>query len=172
LGGAGASAAAGVAQPALCRDVATVSSLVIIRKNGFKVPELQPGIPQDVPVTNPALVRGVASALCGLPDMPPGLYHCPALLLGTVYTLHFTVDGGPLPLVTVNGTGCETVTGVGHVRRATSPEFWKVFAKAVGANSPGVFGGGNRQSSCQPLATREARTASCEGGARPGAGLA
>jgi hypothetical protein len=106
------------------------------------VPELEPAFPNQVTVTNPALVRAVIRALCALPVVPPGVYHCPALLLGTAYTLRFSVGSRPLPLVTINPTGCETVTGVGPVRWvATSPGFWRVLSRAIGVRMPPVFTG-------------------------------
>ncbi len=159
-------------QPALCRDAATVTRLEIVRNHGIRVPELQPAFPNQVTVTDPALVRAVARALCGLPDMPRGLIHCPALLSGTAFTLHFSVDGRPLPLVTINATGCETVTGVGPVRWATSPGFWRVLAKAAGGKSPPVFGGDHPGSTCQPPSTQITKINGCPGVARPGTGVA
>jgi hypothetical protein len=159
-------------QPALCRDAATVTSLVVNRNHRFKVPELEPAFPIQVTVTDPAIVRAVARALCGLPDMPRGVYHCPALLLGTAYTLHFSVGGRPLPVVIINSTGCETVTGVGPVRRATSREFWQVLSRAIRVSTPPVFGGDNPGSGCQPPSTHITKIEGCPGVARPGADVA
>jgi hypothetical protein len=159
-------------QPALCRDAATVTRLVVNRNHGFRVPELEPAFPIQVTVTDPAMVRAVARALCGLPDEPRGVYRCPALLLGTAYTLHFSVGGRPLPLVTIDSTGCETVTGVGPVRRATSREFWQVLSRAIRVKVPPVFGGDNLGSGCQPPSTHMTRIEGCPGVARPGAEVA
>jgi hypothetical protein len=159
-------------QPALCRDAATVTRLVVNRNHGFKVPELEPAFPIQVAVTDPAMVRAVARALCGLPDVPRGVYHCPALLLGTAYMLHFSVGGRPLPVVTINSTGCETVTGVGPVRRATSREFWQVLSRAIRVKTPPVFGGDNPGSGCQPPSTHMTKIEGCPGVARPGAEVA
>ena len=159
-------------QPALCRDAATVTRLVVNRNRGFKVPELEPAFPIQVTVTDPAMVRAVARALCGLPDVPRGVYHCPALLLGTAYTLHFSVGGRPLPVVTINSTGCETVTGVGPVRRATSREFWQVLSRAIRVKTPSVFGGDNPGSGCRPPSTHMTKIEGCPGVARPGAEVA
>jgi hypothetical protein len=156
-------------QPALCRDAATVTRLEIVRNHGIRVPEPQSAFPNQVTVTDPALVRAVARALCGLPDMPHGLIHCPALLLGTAFTLHFSVDGRPLPLVTIDATGCEAVSGVGPVRRVTSPGFWQVLAKAAGGESPLVFGGDHPGPTCEPPSTQITKINGCPGVARPGA---
>lgn len=167
----GTPAAAVGAQPALCREASTLTSLVVTRNHGYKVPELLPGFPSQVTVTNPALVRAVARALCALPAMPRGVYHCPALLLGTAYTLHFAVDGRSLPLVTVNSTGCETVTGVGPVRRVSSRAFWEVLSRALGVKMPPVYGGNVPGEPCQPPSTGTIKINHCPGVARPGTGV-
>ena len=136
-----APAAAGFSRPALCREAAAVTRLEVVRNHGFKVPELEPAFPNPVTVTNPALIRDVIRALCALPVTPPGVYHCPALLLGTVYTLRFSVGSRPLPLVTIDSTGCEAVTGVGPDRRVTSAGFWRVLSRALGVRTPPVLTG-------------------------------
>jgi hypothetical protein len=164
-------AAGGTAQPALCREASTLTSLVVTRNHSFKVPELLPAFPSQVTVTNPALIRAVARALCALPDMPNGVFHCPALLLGTAYTLHFAASGRALPLVTVNSSGCETVTGVGPVRRVISRAFWEVLARALGAGTPPVYGGNVPGEPCQPLSTRTVKINDCPDVARPGTGV-
>lgn len=126
-------------QPALCREAAAVTRLEVVRNHGFKVPELEPAFPNMVTVTNRALIRDVIRALCALPVSPPGVYHCPALLLGTAYTLRFSVGSRPLPLVTIESTGCEAVTGVGPGRRVTSGGFWRVLSRAIGVRTPPVL---------------------------------
>ncbi len=164
-----AGARADSSQPALCRDAATVTTLEIVRPHGTRVPELLPAFPSQVTVTNPALVRSVARALCALPDMPRGVLNCPAQLLGTAYTLHFTSGGRPLRLVTIDATGCETVTGVGAVRRVTSSGFWRVLAKAIGVRPPGPpVAGGDPGSACPPPSTHVTKIDGCPGVARPG----
>jgi hypothetical protein len=136
-----AQASARFPQPALCREAAAVTRLDAVRSHGFKVRELQPAFPGMVTVTNRALIREVIRALCALPVTPPGVYHCPALLLGTTYTLRFSVGSRPLPLVTIDSTGCEAVTGVGPSRRVTSAGFWQVLSGALGARTPPVLTG-------------------------------
>jgi hypothetical protein len=156
---------AGSSQSApLCREAATVTRLEVVRNHGYKVPELEPAFPTMVTVTNPALLRDVIRALCALPVLPPGVYHCPAMLLGTAYTLRFSVGSRPLPLVTIDETGCETVTGVGPVRRVTSEGFWQVLSKAIGSGTRSGPG-------CRPPSTRTTKTYACPEVARPGAGV-
>src|SRR5215470_5338877 len=122
-----APAAAGSPQPALCLEAAAVTRLEVVRSHRFKVPELEPAFPNMVTVTDPALIRDLIRALCALPVTRPGVYHCP-LLLGTAYTLRFSVGSRPLPLVTIDSTGCKAVTGVGPDRRVTSEGFWRVLS--------------------------------------------
>jgi hypothetical protein len=129
-------------RPALCREAAAVTRLEVVRSHGFKVRELQPAFPSMVTVTNQALIRDVIRALCALPVTPPGVYHCPALLLGTAYSLRFLVGSRPLPLVTIDSTGCEAVTGVGPARRVTSAGFWQVLSAVLGVRTPPVLTGG------------------------------
>jgi hypothetical protein len=167
----GTPAAVGGARPALCRDTSTLTGLVVTRNHAYKVPELLPGFPSQVTVTNPALIQAVARALCALPYMPRGVYNCPALLLGTAYTLRFAADGRSLPLVIVNSTGCETVTGVGPVRRVSSPEFWQVLSRALGVKTPPVYGGDVPGAPCQPTSTGTIKINGCPGVARPGTGV-
>jgi hypothetical protein len=159
------------ARPALCREAATLTSMVVTRDD-TKVRELLPAFPRQVTVTNPAEVRAVARALCALPDMPRGVFNCPALLLGTTYTLHFAVDGRSLPLVTVNSTGCETVLGVGPARRVTSSKLWGVLSTAIGVKvPPPVLSGDAPGAPCQPVSTGTTEINGCPGVARPGTGV-
>lgn len=159
------------AQPALCADSSALTRLVVTRNHSFKVPELLPAFPSQVTVTDPGLIRAMALALCALPVMPHGVFNCPALLLGTAYTLHFTADGRSLPLVTVNSTGCEAVTGVGPVRRVSSRAFWEVLSKVLASGTPPVFGGNVPGEPCQPPSTGTIKINDCPGVARPGTGV-
>ena len=126
----------GSAQAVLCQDTAAVTSLQIVRIHGVRVPEAQPAFPARLAVIGPSGARAVARALCALPVMPPGVMSCPVLFPGTSYQLRFTAGGRPLPVITLQATGCVTVTGLGHVRRAT-PAFWRILATAAGLSPPG-----------------------------------
>ena len=101
------------------------------------MPQAQTAFPSQGIVVSPAHARAVARALCALPTMPHGIFNCPALFPGTSYQLRFTADGRALPVVTIEATGCETVTGAGPARRALSPGFWRVLATAAGLSPPG-----------------------------------
>ncbi len=132
------SPSASATQAALCQDIAAVTGLEIMRSHILRVPQLQIAFPGQVTVATPAQARAVARALCALPLFPRGVIHCPAQLAGTTYLLRFTADGRPLPVVTVEATGCEAVTGVGPSRWAsTSPGFWRVLATAANLSPPG-----------------------------------
>jgi hypothetical protein len=135
---AASTSGSGTGQVALCRDAAAVTSLRIVRLYGLRVPQAQTAFPSRVTVISPAHARAVARALCALPAAPHGIFNCPALFPGTSYQLHFTADGQALPVVTIQATGCETVTGVGQPRRAISPAFWRELAAAAGLSPPGL----------------------------------
>ena len=142
-GAASQSAAAARATPAhlvLCADPAAASRVVISRTMVTRqIQPLKSLPPAQVSVAagNPA--RSLARALCALPRMPKGTFSCPALLFGHV-TLTFTVAGRRLPAVTIQPTGCQSVTGLGPVRWvAKSPGFWAVLARAAGTTGPVRF---------------------------------
>ena len=107
----GTGTGAGSAMAALCQDTATVTSLQIVRLPGLRVPQAQTAFPNGFAAIGPAGARAVARALCALPVMPRGIMSCPALFPGTSYQLRFTAAGRSLPPVTVEATGCDTVTG-------------------------------------------------------------
>jgi hypothetical protein len=135
--GTASTAPGSAAQPVLCRDAAAVTGLRIVRLPGLHVPQAQTAFRGQATAVSPAQARAVARALCALPAMPHGILDCPALFPGTSYQLRFTADGRALPVVTIEATGCDTVTGVGQVRRALSPVFWRVLATAAGLSPPG-----------------------------------
>jgi hypothetical protein len=147
-------------QVALCRDTASVTGLKIVRNQVVRVPVLQVAFPDQVTVASPARARAVARALCALPPMPRGVFHCPALLIGTTYQLRFTAGGRRLPPVTIEATGCEVVTGVGQTRWVTtSPGFWRVLGTAAHLRPPGrsVFSGdSHRGPICDPIPREQA----------------
>jgi len=127
----------GSGMAALCQDTATVTSLRIVRIHGLRVPQRQTGFPTGLAAIGPAGARAVARELCALPVMPRVVMSCPAMFPGTSYQLRFTAPGRSLPAVTIEATGCATVTGVGQVRQATSAGFWRVLATAAGLSPRG-----------------------------------
>jgi hypothetical protein len=147
-------------QVALCRDTVSVTGLEIVRNQVVRVPVLQIAFPDQVTVTSPVRARAVARALCALPPMPHGVFHCPALLAGTTYQLRFTAGGRRLPPVTIGATGCEVVTGAGPTRWvAPSPGFWRVLATAAQLCPPGraaFSGDSHRGPICDPIRREQA----------------
>jgi hypothetical protein len=136
-GSPNASASPGAAAGPLCQNTASVTGLRIVRVPGIRVPQEQGVVPGQVVVTSPARAREVARALCALPLMPHGVLNCPAMYPGTSYELLFTADGRRFAPVTIDATGCETVTGAGPVRRALDPGFWRVLSVAAGITPAG-----------------------------------
>jgi len=116
----------------LCANPAAVTKVVIWR-NAFTrgiqpVRQLPPGV---ATVTTGAPARALARALCALPRMPKGIVNCP-MLLPSWYKLQFWIKMRPLPVVRITPTGCETVTGIGPVRRIMPvSKFWQVLARAI-----------------------------------------
>jgi hypothetical protein len=124
-----------------------------------------------ITVTRPDEVRGLARALCALPAMPRVPLFCPMEFPGS-YQFYFTAGGLRLPVVVVQESGCRAVTGLGPVRRADQPAFWRLLAHIVGTSrltpgQPGTPGsiqpGGPEmpvsglQAGCDPTVRRSVR---------------
>lgn len=135
------------ARPALCARPGA-SRRVIIERTGFvhlvgggKRARLAGSIPPQAgarpvmiaAVTSSAQVHALARALCALPRLPRGPLNCPALFPGS-YQFFFTASGRRLPAVVVQETGCRTVTGLGPVRWAEQPGFWRLLDRIVSSN--------------------------------------
>lgn len=170
--GARAGETAGPADLVLCANPAAADRVVITRsRTTYEIqPEhFQP--PGQRVVTAVAHVRALATALCALPRMLKGVVNCPALFDGG-YKLTFSVVGRSLPVVTIQESGCQTVTGLGPARSAsTSPGFWAVLAKAGSISSPirPVFlPGSPPRSHCGPVLASVLGTTHCPGRAMPG----
>jgi hypothetical protein len=170
-----ASSSALATQAVLCHHTAAVTGLVIVRTGLLRVPQVQAVFPHQVTVATAAGAREVARALCALPRKPSGVIYCPALLAGTTYQLRFTADGRQLPAVTIESTGCETVTGVGPDRWASnSPGFWRVLATAAKLSPPGrtVFSGDSQGATCQPSSAQPDQHSGCPGTLQPDGAVA
>ena len=171
-GSASGPAKTGTSQAALCARASSVTRLVVLRSRLInRIQVMHFPFPPQVIVTNATHARAVAAALCALPKMPGGVVNCPNEILGTTYRLTFTAAGRPLPVVTVQATGCQAVTGLGPVRRvATKPAFWRVLGNAIGlygAGPPVFSGNGPSLSQCRPAATRAVPIVGCPGTMRP-----
>jgi len=123
------------AQLELCAAPAAVSRVQIVR-----IPSIAQLVPTGkgqpkpikITVTDPAKARILARAVCRLPRMPRGMFHCP-IDVGGAYELTFSVGDRRLPLVQAAASGCEMVTGAGPVRWAVrTPGFWTVLGQVAG----------------------------------------
>jgi hypothetical protein len=95
--------------------------------------------PARVSIASKVRARAIASAICGLPSFP-GARHCPADY-GIGYLVRFR---GPNLRVSIDPSGCQTVSGAGPLRWAvTAPSFWRTLGRAMGmpAASRTTFGG-------------------------------
>lgn len=163
------------AQLALCANPAAADRVVIARTPTIdRIQPVHVELSAQTTVTNTARVRALAKALCALPKMPAGVVNCPALLEG-MYALRFTAAGRPLPEVTIQESGCQTVTGLGPVRTVSkSPRFWPVLAKAARAGlsvppRPVYLPLSPTGTACTPVSTRSVgHNSYCPGQARPG----
>jgi hypothetical protein len=96
------------------------------------LPKPHPG----VTVRDPRRAAWPASS--GLPRLPRGVLSCPAQR-GGGYGLVFTAVGHSLPPVTVQATGCESVTGTGPGGArwaARSSSFWATLSRLTGIEAP------------------------------------
>jgi hypothetical protein len=163
-----AAAAAGKAVPAdraLCANPASASRVLISRSASLRQIQPEQALPPvRALVTAIARVRALARALCALPTMGQGVFHCPALFEGS-FTLSFTADGRGLPVVTIQESGCEIVTGLGPARVVNkSPVFRTALARAVGTSSPVLpvfLPGDPPRSDCQPSSGRTLGNTHC-----------
>jgi len=113
----------------VCADPTHVDRLTLSRTNTN--PE-RFTFPAEIAITGPQQARSVARALCQLPVMPPGVFHCPDDF-GISYRLDLVTSGHTLIPVHVQASGCQNVYGLGPVRWiARTPAFWRVLGKAAG----------------------------------------
>ena len=116
----------------LCQSVTHLDRLIVHRTNANPQLHLHFPFPSLVIVTNTTSVQDAAKALCALPRMPTGVYHCPADI-GLDYHLTFSTANRGFPTILVPATGCQEVSGLGPTRwTARSPAFWKALGKAMG----------------------------------------
>jgi hypothetical protein len=124
------------ALPTLGQSVGQLDRLVVSRTDAFPQNHLRFAFPGTVTVTDPTAVQSVARALCALPKMPSGTFHCPADF-GITYHLAFSAGERQFPAVSIDATGCETVRGLGTTRWVTtSPGFWHTLGMAIGLAKP------------------------------------
>jgi hypothetical protein len=136
---AGTAPAAGSAASAavpLCVDTAHLDRMVVSLSSGLMPGHLREAQPGGVTIADPARVRAVAAALCGLPVMAPPHMECPDIH-GAAYRLTFSAAGRLFPPVMVEAAGCRRpVRGLGPVRLASGP-FLDLLRRELGL-APGI----------------------------------
>lgn len=129
----------------LCTDIPHLTSVVVSRTSGFRDSRMGSIQPRGITIVEPALVRGLAAALCGLPEMPRIALTCPAEFGVGSLRFAFAAGGRPYAPVVVQLSGCRVVTGLGAARRASSAAFWQTVDQDLGGlaslPSPNSSGG-------------------------------
>jgi hypothetical protein len=98
----------------LCRDIPMLTRMTYTR-TASPPTHVREVLPTGSTVRNPAVVREIASVLCGLPRIPSFVMSCPDLTGGS-YHLYFTAAGRAIPAVKIELSGCRVVTGLGPAR--------------------------------------------------------
>lgn len=123
------------ARSALCAAVPHMTRLTFTRTLSVPAHERQTQ-PLGFTIRDPATVRQVATLLCALPPMPPGMMSCPNLNGGS-YQLFFVAGGRSFKAVDVQLSGCRTVSGLGKIRTwARSPHFSQMLGQQLGKHAP------------------------------------
>jgi len=94
--------------------------------------------PAVVTVTSASQARAVATSACALPDVPSGVFHCPAAF-AVSYVLDFAPKGETGfgdESIELYPTGCPMVKGLGAVRTPTS-SFYQLLARAMALGNVG-----------------------------------
>jgi hypothetical protein len=121
---------------ALCDPGVAVTHLTVRRINEFPQNHINFNFPAVVTVAGSSQARMVADAVCALPRMPSGTFHCPGDL-GIVYDLSFRAGSVEFGAVSVGASGCQGVRGLGVPRWvARSPDFWRTLGVAMGLTRP------------------------------------
>jgi hypothetical protein len=117
----------------LCTEIPKLTRMSFTRTflpSSHNARQAQPG---GVTVRNVAVVRRVATVLCGLPTVPIGMMTCPNLAGGS-YHLYFAAPGRAIPPVALEYSGCRVVTGLGRPRTwVTSKPLQQALSQALGA---------------------------------------
>ena len=118
---ASAAAAGTPAGGSLCADGQGADRVVVSRTAS----------PRQVTLTGTTQVQAMVAALCALPPAPAG-QHCAAASAGSV-RLVFAAGPQSFPPVTVQQSGCRSVTGMGATRSwSGSSQFGVLLDEAVG----------------------------------------
>ena len=125
----------------LCAEPRGVSAVRVVRfasraQLGQTKPLRRP-VP-GITIKDSARVRQLAMVICRLPRMPKGIINCPADR-GGGYVLAFSAPRERFHAITIQASGCETLSGTGAGRArwvAKTPLFWEQLAHLTGIASP------------------------------------
>jgi hypothetical protein len=121
---------------AVCAAIPQLSRLTFTRTLQGVPSRDREVLPLGFTLRDPAAVRQVATLLCGLPTMPPGMMSCPNLNGGS-YQIFFVAPGKSFKSVAVQLSGCRTVTGLGLTRTwARSPHVEDQLAQLFAKHHP------------------------------------
>jgi hypothetical protein len=116
-GSAGHPASAGASSskaPAAAAGTPAAGSLCADGQSADRVVVSQTASPRHITLTGATQVQAMVAALCALPPLPAG-QHCAAASAGSV-RLVFAAGTQSFPPVTVQESGCRSVTGMGATR--------------------------------------------------------
>jgi hypothetical protein len=111
---ASSAGASSTSAPAAAAGTLAAGSLCTGRQSADRVVVSRTAAPRRVTLTGAIQVQAMAAALCALPPQPAG-QHCPAASAGSVRLL-FAAGAQSFPAVTVQESGCRSVTGLGATR--------------------------------------------------------
>ena len=124
--------------PAGARGASAAGALCAAGRSADWVVISRTASPHQVTLTGTTQVRAMVAALCALPPMP-ATQHCAA---GGSVRLVFAAGEQSFPPVTVQESGCRSVTGMGETRSwSGSSQFSLLLDEAVGGLgrlAPGV----------------------------------
>ena len=120
----------GGAESAACAQQSGLTSAAIDESSRVSAAHSQAHTRRAITVRSVPVVQALASALCGLPVMPPRI-ECPADF-GPTAAITLAAGTHRYALITVDLSGCRKVTGLTPTRYwATSPAFKQVLQDAM-----------------------------------------
>jgi hypothetical protein len=119
----------------VCANASRITTLTVRRSDSLPRNHMHFTFPAVTTVGDTAKARGVAEAMCSLPQMPRVMITCPADL-GITYRLIFSSAGRSYPAVIAEPGGCRKLVGLDSTRQAV-PKFWVTLGKAMGIAHPG-----------------------------------
>ena len=123
-------------EAALCRAIPKLTQMTFMLSDKPPNLHVREVLPARFPVRDHATVRQLATLLCGLHALPPGVMMCPNDM-GASYRLFFAAGGHGFGEVTVGMSGCRTVTGLGPPRSwSTSTSLQQALTQHLGIRFP------------------------------------